>query len=357
MVEVQETAGRFSLLEARQQEMMDKMAAERSHCTSLVETMANRTSLLEQRLDEADQDTVPVSFHAKLTGDTSLSNGAILKLTQVISNQGGGYDPDTGYFTAPLNGTYFFIGTTGTSSNGNYANIKSVEMPKLKNLNSSGIYFTYLSEFETTWTGQTELELSAFFIITVGAAIGNVLILAATWRHPRPLAAMNLFLCSQCASDLLLTSFNPFVMVVRQTRHWVLGDVICPLLNYAQSASAVTSILCMTSLAVDRQDSEQYTWCFLHWPPGMNSFAFIAVTGTVIFVAPLIVITFCYTRVLLNQFLVLFLQVCQGKIALLHDDHELIIHLLQVICHCRVSSVQYFVQQFLCVTFSSESSQ
>ncbi|XP_076435699.1 uncharacterized protein LOC143275448 [Babylonia areolata] len=123
---VEETAGRFTLLEARQQEFVEQLAAQREMWMGLfgdVEVMANRTDALEQWRDEAVHNSVPVHFHARLTSDTKLSSGSILKMTTVLNNQGGGYDSSTGYFTAPMDGNYFFIATTGSYSAGNYANM------------------------------------------------------------------------------------------------------------------------------------------------------------------------------------------------------------------------------------------
>ncbi|XP_068440154.1 complement C1q tumor necrosis factor-related protein 5-like [Clinocottus analis] len=58
-------------------------------------------------------DSVPpsglVAFTAKLNVDEShpCYSGA-LKLTTVLVNEGGGYSPDTGVFSCPLDGFYYF---------------------------------------------------------------------------------------------------------------------------------------------------------------------------------------------------------------------------------------------------------
>ncbi|XP_076435414.1 uncharacterized protein LOC143275302 isoform X2 [Babylonia areolata] len=120
---VEETAGRFTLLEARQQEFVEQLAAQREMWMGDVEVMANRTDALEHRIDEAVHNSVPVHFHARLTSNTQLSSGSILKMTTVLNNQGGGYDSSTGYFTAPMDGNYFFIATTGSYSADTFANM------------------------------------------------------------------------------------------------------------------------------------------------------------------------------------------------------------------------------------------
>nr|KAG5712443.1 hypothetical protein BaRGS_011417 [Batillaria attramentaria] len=54
-----------------------------------------------------------VAFHAHFSGnwDTPINVGthATLKFDAVVTNVGKGYNPDTGAFTAPYNGTYLFL--------------------------------------------------------------------------------------------------------------------------------------------------------------------------------------------------------------------------------------------------------
>ncbi|XP_076435616.1 uncharacterized protein LOC143275421 [Babylonia areolata] len=119
---VEETAGRFTLLEARQQEFVEQLAAQREMWMGDVEVMANRTDALEHRIDEA-YTTEKIGFHARLSSETQLSTGSILKLDQIIYNHGNGYDANTGRFTAPREGTYFFIATAEPLGSGRTANL------------------------------------------------------------------------------------------------------------------------------------------------------------------------------------------------------------------------------------------
>ncbi|KAK7090096.1 uncharacterized protein [Littorina saxatilis] len=124
-VEVDEDKSRFSMLEARQQELLEMMNAKDDHLLNYFATVSSKTDILEARFDEGAENcySQPVNFHARLTYNTKLLNGNVLKLPIVSTNQGGGYNASTGYFTAPQNGTYFFIGTTGGYSSSNYANM------------------------------------------------------------------------------------------------------------------------------------------------------------------------------------------------------------------------------------------
>ena len=54
-----------------------------------------------------------VSFHARLTDDVfNPPSNSTLVLDTVVTNIGNAYNPTTGLFTAPYNGTYFFIAST-----------------------------------------------------------------------------------------------------------------------------------------------------------------------------------------------------------------------------------------------------
>ncbi|XP_053177392.1 complement C1q and tumor necrosis factor-related protein 9A-like [Scomber japonicus] len=51
-----------------------------------------------------------VAFTAKLSvNDSYPCNSGVLKFVNVLTNEGGGYRPDTGVFTCPLDGLYHFI--------------------------------------------------------------------------------------------------------------------------------------------------------------------------------------------------------------------------------------------------------
>ncbi|KAM9359008.1 complement C1q and tumor necrosis factor-related protein 9-like [Symphorus nematophorus] len=52
----------------------------------------------------------PIAFSAKLNVDDSYpKHSGILKFANVLVNEGGGYSPDTGVFTCPVDGLYHFI--------------------------------------------------------------------------------------------------------------------------------------------------------------------------------------------------------------------------------------------------------
>ena len=62
-----------------------------------------------------------VSFHARLTSGTHVpTSGSHVILPTVVNNQGNAYNPVSGVFTAPFNGSYCFIfSTLATESNAN----------------------------------------------------------------------------------------------------------------------------------------------------------------------------------------------------------------------------------------------
>ena len=55
--------------------------------------------------------TIPVAFHAELDRNVTTRTEKNLFMRDVITNIGGGYNGQTGMFTAPVSGTYCFMAT------------------------------------------------------------------------------------------------------------------------------------------------------------------------------------------------------------------------------------------------------
>ncbi|KAK7111148.1 uncharacterized protein [Littorina saxatilis] len=105
-VYVDEVSARFALQEAQLQAL--KMQVE------------NESQLLQAHLDVA---RLQVGFHASLGKETTLSDGDHLRSFSVVSNDGQAFNRLSGEFTAPVNGTYFFVGSTGTHTSSHHANM------------------------------------------------------------------------------------------------------------------------------------------------------------------------------------------------------------------------------------------
>ena len=67
-----------------------------------------------------------VSFHARVSGQPYVSRGYPVIPTDVVNNQGNAFDPTTGKFTVPVNGTYFFAATTSSGTRRGVANAEIV---------------------------------------------------------------------------------------------------------------------------------------------------------------------------------------------------------------------------------------
>ena len=67
-----------------------------------------------------------VSFYARVSGQPYVSSGNPVIPADVVNNQGNAFDPTTGKFTVPVNGTYFFAATTSSGTSSTYANAEIV---------------------------------------------------------------------------------------------------------------------------------------------------------------------------------------------------------------------------------------
>ncbi|XP_070201451.1 uncharacterized protein [Littorina saxatilis] len=99
-VVVDDVKSRLTLLEAENRQL-------HADNRQLKVELDSVSTLLSQHLH--DERTKQVSFHATNLKDTAPSDDDVLIPTTVHNNQGNGYNPATGKFTAPYNGTYCFM--------------------------------------------------------------------------------------------------------------------------------------------------------------------------------------------------------------------------------------------------------
>ncbi|XP_052761363.1 collagen alpha-2(VIII) chain-like [Mya arenaria] len=95
---------------------------ERNQSNTLEKIVSDSNSTIEQTIAAfngiKDQIATPlVYFHARSPQTTTLSTGEVIVYKTVEINQGNGYSPTTGKFTAPVGGLYLFTMHTCTALN------------------------------------------------------------------------------------------------------------------------------------------------------------------------------------------------------------------------------------------------
>ncbi|XP_053548891.1 free fatty acid receptor 4 [Bombina bombina] len=113
-------------------------------------------------------------------------------------------------------------------------------------------YFTFFSDFKTSSKlALTVLEtfiLSLIFIFSVIANISAIILLVRKKR----LVTSNCFVLNLFCADLLFVSMIPFILVIRWTDVWVLGDFICHSLFYVICLSGCVNLISLSAVSLER---------------------------------------------------------------------------------------------------------
>ncbi|CAC5378298.1 C1QL [Mytilus coruscus] len=154
----------------RKRLLLDDPAAILNRLDKLEKTVQKQSIKFEQ-LERKLNDTKPAFFAVLSIGGENFGNDQILKFDSVKTNIGGGYDPLTGVFIAPKDGTYQFTGVI--YSNGQGADIEA-QMNKNHELLLRG-YSSGASHAESqVMSGVVTLKTGDhIFIQHRGAAVDN----------------------------------------------------------------------------------------------------------------------------------------------------------------------------------------
>ncbi|KAM4702845.1 free fatty acid receptor 4 [Rhinophrynus dorsalis] len=113
-------------------------------------------------------------------------------------------------------------------------------------------FFTFFSDFKTSnkvaVTVIETLVMSLVFVFSVFANICAIILLARKKR----LVTANCFVLNLFCADLLFVSMIPFILVIRWTEVWVLGDFICHVLFYIICLSACVTLISLSAVSLER---------------------------------------------------------------------------------------------------------
>ncbi|XP_071808609.1 QRFP-like peptide receptor [Asterias amurensis] len=141
------------------------------------------------------------------------------------------------------------------------------DIPHLKNISIDELLaflnFSSLKEFLEVYDvgvdptdlspGADAFLITSYTLIFIMSLVGNLLVVIAVASKRSMRTVINSFIVSLATSDLLVTIFCiPFTLVEVITVDWVLGTFMCKLLNYITMVAVVSSVLTLTTIAVER---------------------------------------------------------------------------------------------------------
>ncbi|KAL6088597.1 hypothetical protein STEG23_005001, partial [Scotinomys teguina] len=189
------------------------------------------------------------------------------------------------------------------------------------------------------------ITLVVFGLIFAMGVLGNSLVITVLARSKpgKPRSTTNLFILNLSIADLAYLLFCiPFQATVYALPTWVLGAFICKFIHYFFTVSMLVSIFTLAAMSVDRyvaivhsrrssslrvsrnallgvgfiwalsiamaspvayhqrlfhRDNNQ-TFCWEHWPNQLHKKAYVVCTFVFGYLLPLLLICFCYAKVL-----------------------------------------------------------
>ncbi|KAM9323792.1 free fatty acid receptor 4 [Gastrophryne carolinensis] len=111
-------------------------------------------------------------------------------------------------------------------------------------------YFTFFSEFNKS-TAVKVVETVLLCLIFVFAWLTNICAIILLIRKKR-LITSNCFVLNLFCSDLIFISMIPFILVVRWSEAWILGDFVCHLLFYVICLSGCVILISLSAVSLER---------------------------------------------------------------------------------------------------------
>ncbi|XP_048882674.1 galanin receptor type 1-like isoform X1 [Brienomyrus brachyistius] len=189
------------------------------------------------------------------------------------------------------------------------------------------------------------ITLLVFGLIFILGVVGNSMVITVLARSKpgKPRGTTNIFILNLSIADLSYLLFCiPFQSTVYMLDTWVLGAFICKFIHYFFTVSMLVSIFTLSAMSVDRyiaivhsrksssirvakhaligvaliwilsfamaapvaynqnivQRNENNTYCWEVWPDQSQKKVYVVCTFIFGYVLPLLLISFCYTKVL-----------------------------------------------------------
>ncbi|KAE8590737.1 hypothetical protein XENTR_v10018179 [Xenopus tropicalis] len=121
--------------------------------------------------------------------------------------------------------------------------------------NGSQTHFTFFSDFKTNnkvaVTVLETLVMSLVFIVSIFTNISAIILMVKKKR----LVTANCFVLNLFCADLLFISMIPFILVIRWTEVWVLGDFICHMHFYIICLSGCVTLISLSAVSLERMIS------------------------------------------------------------------------------------------------------
>ncbi|KAG9484809.1 hypothetical protein GDO78_008102, partial [Eleutherodactylus coqui] len=116
--------------------------------------------------------------------------------------------------------------------------------------NCNFTYFNFYSEFDKTLAVKVfeTTFLSVLFILSCFVNICAIVLLV----RKKKLVTANCFVLNLFCSDLLFISMIPFILVIRWTEVWVLGDFFCHLLFFVICLSGCVILISLSAVSLER---------------------------------------------------------------------------------------------------------
>ncbi|XP_063819823.1 free fatty acid receptor 4 [Pseudophryne corroboree] len=111
-------------------------------------------------------------------------------------------------------------------------------------------HFGFYSEFNKT-VAVTVVETVFLCLVFAFSCLANICAIVLLVRKKR-LVTSNCFVLNLFCSDLLFVSMIPFIVVIRWTEVWVLGDFFCHLLFYIMCLSGCVILMSLSAVSLER---------------------------------------------------------------------------------------------------------